>query len=79
MNNANLGYDCHNNFENRYFTPVIDKMEEIAYIRKRQYVYDPNIVNYFSPDHLRMQINEDFDNKLTRLSTQDDFYETKKK
>ena len=32
----------------------------------------------FFPDHLRMQINEDIDNKLAKISTQDEYYETKK-
>ena len=48
MNNANFGYDCCNNFENRYFTPVVDEIEEMAYIRKHQNVYDPDIINLFS-------------------------------
>ena len=78
MNNASFGYDCRNNFENRYFTPVVDEIEEMSYIRKHQNVYDPGIINYFSPDHLQMQINEDFDNKLAKISSQDDYYEAKK-
>ena len=43
MNNANFGYDCRNNFENRCFTPVVDEIEEMAYIRKHQNVYDSDI------------------------------------
>ena len=77
MNNANFGYDCCNNFANCYFTPVIDEIEEMAFIRKHQNVYDPDIINYFSTDHLQMQINEDSDNKLAKLSTQDEYYEAK--
>ena len=79
MNNANFGYDCRNNFENRYFTPVVDEIEEMAYVRKHQNVYDPDhLINYFSPDHLRMQINEDFNNKLAKISTRDEYYEAKR-
>ena len=78
MNNANFGYDCRNNFKNRYFTPVVDEIEEMAYIRKHQNVCDSDIINYFSPDHLRMQINEDFDNKIAKISTQDEYYEVNK-
>ena len=75
MNNASFGYDCCKNFGNRYFTHVVDEMEEKAYISKHQSVYDSDIINYFSPDHLQMQINEDFDNKLGRISSQDEYYE----
>ena len=32
MNNSNFGYDCHNNFENCYFTPVVDEIEEMAFM-----------------------------------------------
>ena len=78
MHNANFCYDCRNNFENRYFTPVVDEIEEMAYIRKHQNVYDLDIINYFSLDHLQMQINQDFDNKLAKISSQDEYYEAKK-
>ena len=78
MNNANFGYDCRNNFENRYFTPIVDEMEEMGYIKKHQNIFEPDIISYFSPDHLRMQINEDFDNKIARIGTQDEYYEAKK-
>ena len=69
MNNVNFGYDCRDNFESRYFTPITDEIEEMGFIRKHQNVCDHDFINYFSSDHLQMQINEDFDNKLARLST----------
>ena len=47
MKNANFGYDCRNNFDNRYFTPVIEEIEEMAYIRKHQDVFDPEIAPFF--------------------------------
>ena len=73
MNNANFGYECRNNFE-----AIVDELDEMAYVRKHQNVYDSEIINYFSPDHLRMQINEDFDNKIAKIGTQDQYYEAKK-
>ena len=78
MNNSNFGYDCRNNFENCYFTPEVDEIEEMACIRKHQSIHDPSIVNFFSSDHLEKQINEDFDNKIAKLDFEDDFYEAKK-
>ena len=65
-------------FENRYFTLFVDEMEEVAYLSKHQIVYDSDIINYFFPDHLQMQINEDFDNKFGRTSSQDEYYASKK-
>ena len=77
MNNINFGYNCRNNFENRYFTAIIDEIEEMANIRKHQDVFDPEIASYFSPVHLKIQINEDFVNKLAKIK-QDEYYEAKK-
>ena len=77
MNNANFGYDCRNNYDNRYFTSVVDAIEELSYIRKHQNIYEPEIINYFSPDHLQMQINKDFDNKIAKIVTQDQYFEAK--
>ena len=78
MNNANFGYDCRNNFDNCSFTPVIHEIEEMAYVRKYQSIYDPDISSYFSTDHLQNQINEDFDDKVAKLNRNDEFYDLKK-
>ena len=34
MNNANFGYDCRDNANNAKFQPIIDKVNEITYIKK---------------------------------------------
>ena len=34
INNANFGYDCRNNANNAKFQPIIDKVNEITYIKK---------------------------------------------
>ena len=75
MNNFNFGYDCHNNFDNCFLAPVIDELEEIAYIRKHQSVFDPSVKDVFSFSLLEKQINEEFDNKISQLNPQDSFYE----
>ena len=77
MNNSNFGYDCCNNFENCYFTPVVGEIEEMAYIRKHQSIHDPSNANFFSTDHLQIQFNKDFDNKIAKLNVNDNFYEAK--
>ena len=78
MNNANFDYDGRNNYDNRYFTPVVDELEKMVYIRKHQNIFQPDIIIYFSPDHLQMQINEDFDKKIAKIGTQDQYFEAKK-
>ena len=78
MNNVNFGYDCRNNFDNCYFAPVIDEVEEIAYVRKHQSIYEPDISGFFWTDHLQMQINKDFDNKVAKVNRNDGFYDSRK-
>ena len=34
MNNANFGFDCRNNANNTKFEPIINKINEISYIKK---------------------------------------------
>ena len=50
----------------------------ITYIRKHQSIYDPSVSDFFSSDHLKMQIDEDFDNKIAKLDVKDVYYEAKK-
>ena len=33
MNNANFGYDCHNNADNCYFSLIYDEYEELMYAK----------------------------------------------
>ena len=47
MNNSNFGYDCCNNFNICYFTPVINEIEETAYIRKHQSIQGPSVTGFF--------------------------------
>ena len=79
MNNANIGYDCRNNFDARYFTTVINEIEEMSYIRKYHMdLTDFEISSLFSIDHLAIKINKDFDNRIGNLSTEDTYYDAKK-
>ena len=47
MSNSNFGYDCRNNFENYYISLVIDKIEEMGYIRQHQSIHNPSIKEFF--------------------------------
>ena len=78
MNNSNFGYDCHNNFVNCFPAPVIDKLEEMAYIRRHQSVFIPSVKDCFSSTFLEQEIKEEFDNKISQLDPHSDFYEVRK-
>ena len=80
MNNSNFGYDCRNNFDNRYFSTVIDEVEEMFYIRKHHRdLSDPEISSLFPADRLVQEINQNFTQKFAELEMQrDQFYEAKK-
>ena len=47
MNNSNFGYDCRNNFDNCFLAPLIEELEEMIYIRKRQSRFDPSVKDFF--------------------------------
>ena len=78
INNSNFGYDCRNNFGNCFLSPVIDELEEISYIRKHQRIFDPSLKDFFSSHLLEKQINEDFDNKISQLDKNSNFFEARK-
>ena len=52
MNNSNFGYDRRNNIDNCFFSPIIDKIDEVRYIRKHQNVFDPSLQDFVSSDLL---------------------------
>ena len=65
MNNANFGCEYRNNFDQCFFTTVIDEIEKMFYIIKHHKdLSDPNISSLFSSDHLVIEIDEDFDNRI---------------
>ena len=78
MNNSNFGYDCRNNFDNSYFSPVAVELEEMSYIRKYQSIHNTSMKESFSSEHLKIQINKDFNNKISQLDINDRFYEARK-
>ena len=48
MNNANIGYDCRNNADNCYFSPIYDELEELMYSKRYQNVFDQSISEFVS-------------------------------
>ena len=78
MNNSNFGYDCRNNIDNYFFSPIIDEIEDVHYIRRHQNDFDPFLQNFVSSDLLEKEINEGFDNKIAAFEINSQFYDAKK-
>ena len=78
MSNSNFGYDCRNNIDNCFFSPIVDEIEEVRYIRKYQNGFDPSLQDFVSSDLLEKEINEEFDNKIAALDINSRFYHARK-
>ena len=61
INNANFGYDCRNNANVTKFQPIIDKVNEINYIRKYFNLFDNRVSKFKNSDILDKQTNQDFE------------------
>ena len=52
MNNANFGYDCCNNTDNCYFTPIYNELEELMCDKSYQNIFDQSISEFVSSEYL---------------------------
>ena len=52
MNNANFGYDCCNNTDNCYFTPIYNELEELMCDKSYQNIFDQSISEFISSEYL---------------------------
>lgn len=78
LNNANFGYDCRNNADNCFFSPVFDEIEEIYYVKKYQNLFDPEVSDFVSSELLEMEIEDSFSNNLMKLNQNDPYYKDRK-
>ena len=78
MNNASFGYDCHNNANNCYFSPIYDEIEELSYAKRYQNAFDQSISNCVSSEILKRQNEGEFLKKIKKLDQNDDYYEARK-
>lgn len=67
MNNANFGYDCRNNLNNAKFEPIIDKINEISYIKKYYNLFDNEVSNFVNSDILERQIEQNFQQQIANV------------
>ena len=77
MNNSNFGYDCRNNLDICKFVPIFDELKEITYINRYHNIFDPKISEFVTPDLLKADVEEKFNNTLMKLDKEDKFYEIK--
>ena len=52
MNNTNFGYDCCNNTDNCYFTPIYNELEELMCDKSYQNIFDQSISEFVSSEYL---------------------------
>ena len=77
MNNSNFGYDCRNNIDNCKFVHIFDEYKEITFINRYHNIFDERVSKFVTSDLLKTQIEEKFNDKLTKLDPEDKFYEIK--
>ena len=77
MNNANLGYDCRNNLDNCQFVPIFDELKEVTYLRRYYNYFDQKVKLFKTSKLIQTDIEEKYNDSMTRLSKDDKFYEIK--
>ena len=73
MNNANCGYDCRSNIDNRQFVPIFDELRAVTYLKKYYNYFDLKIKDFMTCDLIKENIDEEYNNALTRSSKDDKF------
>ena len=74
MNNSNFGFDCRNNLGNCKFVPVFDEYKEITFMNRYHNIFDSKISEFIRADLLNSDIEEKFNDKLSKLDREDRFY-----
>ena len=77
MNSSNFGYDCRNNLDNCKFVPIFDEYKELTYIHRYHNIFDHKVSQLVTDDLLRADIEEKFNDKLSKLDKEDRFYKIK--
>ena len=78
LNNANFGYDCRNNANICFFSPIFDEIEKISFLKKYKNALDPKVSYFVSSEFLEMEIEDSFNSKLIKLDQNNPYYEAKK-
>ena len=75
MNNSNFGYDCRNNLDNCKFVPIFDEYKEITFINRYHNIFDSKVSQFVTSDLLKADVEEKYNDKLSKLDKEDRFYE----
>ena len=77
MNNSDFGYDCRNNLDNCKFVPLFDEYEEINFVSRYHSLFDSKVRQFITSNLLKKDIEEKFNDKLSKLDKEDKFFEIK--
>ena len=77
MNNPNFGYDCRNNLDNCKFVPILDEYKKLTYIHRYHNIFNQKGSQFVISELLRTDIEEKFNDKLSKLNKEDRFYKIK--
>ena len=73
MNNSNFGYDCRNNLESCKFVSIFDEFKELTYINRYHNIFDPKVSQFVTSDLLKADVEEKYNDKLSKLDKKIDF------
>ena len=78
MNNAKFGYDCRNNADNCYFSPIYDEIDELSFAKRYQNIFDLDISDFASSEIPDRLTEEEYLNKIANLDLKDEYFEARK-
>ena len=79
LNNSNFRIDCRNNIDKFTIEPLYDDIGEIAYIKKFTSIYNnDDFKDFFSPQHMKGEVIQLFQNKIMHLDKNNSTYEARK-
>ena len=78
MNNAKFGYDCRNNADNYYFSPIYDEIDELSFAKRYQNIFDLDISDFASSEIPDRLTEEEYLNKIANLDLKDEYFDARK-
>ena len=73
MNNINSGYNCTNSANNVTIEPIIDKINEVSYIKKYYNPFDTKVSDFINSDLLEQEVEQTSQQRLTTVKYDDPF------
>ena len=77
MNNSNFGYDCRNNLDSCKSVSIFDEFKELTYTNRYHNIFDPKVSQFVTSDLLKADVEEKYNDKLSKLDKEDRFYKIK--